>query len=157
MKVLVVYFSRTGHTHQVAGEIAKICGADLEAIREPADRDGLWGYLRTTWQALWSEATPILPCNKDPSDYDLVIIGTPVWDFRLAPPVRSYARQHAGQFKQVAFFCTEGGSGDQRAFAELSRICGLTPVATIAVTERQMAEPAHREPLQGFVARLAAA
>lgn len=156
MKTLVAYFSRTGHTQQLASEIARICDADLEAIREGSDRSGPWGYLRTTWQALWRAATPILPGAKDPSRYDLVVIGTPIWDFGLASPVRSYARQHAAHFKRVAFFCTEGGSGDARAFAELRRICGQAPVATLALTERQLPEPAHREPLQGFAARLAA-
>lgn len=156
MKTLVVYFSLSGHTRQVASEIATRCSADLEAIDDPQDRSGVWGYLRSGWQAMWRAAPPIKPAVRDPAGYDLVIIGTPIWNFGLAPPVRTYALQYAGHFKQVAFFCTEGGSGDQRAFDELTRICGKTPVATFVVTEKQLPEPAHSEPLRNFVARLAA-
>ena len=154
MKTLVVYFSRSGHTRQVANEIATRCGADLEAIVEPPGRAGPMSYWRALWQAIMRAKPPIGPAAKDPAAYDLVIIGTPIWAFRLAPPVRSYASQYARQFKQVAFFCTEGGSGDQHAFDELSRVCGKTPVATFVVTEKQLIEPAHREPLGNFVARL---
>jgi hypothetical protein len=49
MKTLVVYFSRSGHTRQVAREIASRCGADLEAIREERGRAGLLGYWRSGW------------------------------------------------------------------------------------------------------------
>lgn len=155
MKTLVVYFSRSGHTGQVASEVAARCGAELEAIRESRSRDGPRGYWRSAWQALNHAAPPIAAALKDPAGYDLVIIGTPIWNFGLAPPVRSYVRQYAGCFKQVAFFCTEGGSGDRRAFDELARLCGKAPVATFAVTEKELPEPAHREPLRRFVARLA--
>jgi flavodoxin len=157
MKILVVYYSRSGHTYRVASEIANRCRADVEAIRESRDRHGLWGYCRSTWDSLVRAEPPILAATKDPSRYDLVIIGSPVWDLGLAAPVRSYVRQHAAQFKQVAFFCTEGGSGDRRAFDELGRICGKVPVATMTVTERLLAAPAHVEPVCGFVARLASA
>ena len=155
MKALVVYFSRSGHTRQVAKEIAARCGADMEAIREARSRDGVWGYLRSLWDAFMHATPPIDKTLHNPSTYDLVIIGTPVWNFGLAPPVRSYVQRYAKQFKQVAFFCTEGGSGDQRAFDELARICGKKPVATFALTEKQLPEPAHKEPLQSFVARVA--
>lgn len=154
MRTLVVYYSRTGHTRQLASEIADRCGADLEEIQEPGSRRGAWGYLRSAWQALRHAAPPIQPAIRSPADYELVVIGTPVWNFGLAPPVRSYARQHAGEFKRVAFFCTEGGSGDRRAFEELSALCGQAPAATVAVTEKQLPTPAHAAPVEQFVARL---
>jgi len=74
---------------------------------------------------------------------------------QLALPVRSYARLHAAKFKHVAFFCTEGGSGHENAFAELTDICGKKPVAMLVVTEKQLSEPVHSEPLHGFMASLA--
>ena len=157
MKTLVVYFSRSGHTRQVAGEIAKLCGADLAPIRELQGRHGVGGYLRSIWQAVRHVGPPVIPAVRDPADYDLVIIGSPIWAMQLAPPVRSYTRLHAAKFKHVAFFCTEGGSGHENAFAELAAICGKQPVATLVVNEQQLSEPAHSEPLRGFMASLAAA
>jgi flavodoxin len=157
MKTLLVYFSRTGHTRQVAEEIARHCDADLDPIIEERGRAGFWGYWRSGWDALRHTAPGIQPAQKNPADYALVVIGTPIWNFSLAPPVRSYVRQHASEFKQLAFFCTEGGSGDQKAFDELARICGKKPVATLAITEKQMSEQAHRQSLQTFIAQIAKA
>jgi len=84
------------------------------------------------------------------------VIGTPVWNWSLSAPVRTYARRHAGQFKRVAFFCTEGGSGERRVFDELQRICGKPPLATIAVTERELNPREHAQPIKRFVKQLAA-
>ena len=157
MKILVVYYSRTGHTEQLARQIASGCGADIEPIRDAGvDRSGLWGYFRSGWQAA-SGATPAIQrATRNPADYDLVVSGAPVWNWSLAAPVRTYARRHAGQFKQLAFFCTEGGSGERRVFDELQRICGKPPRATMAVKERALDPPKHAKALARFLAQLAA-
>jgi flavodoxin len=155
MKTLVVYYSRSGHTAQLAKEIAARCKADLERIRDDGiDRSGLWGYLRSGWQAAGGATPDIRRTARNPADYDLVIIGTPVWNWSLAAPVRTYVRQHAGKFRQVAFFCTEGGSGDRRVFDELQRLCGRPPCATMVVKERELAPVAHGQPLRRFVSEL---
>ena len=70
MNALVVYFSRSGHTRQVAKEIAQQCGADLEEIREPDAREGAWGYWRSGWQVLTRAEPPVLPMARDPAAYD---------------------------------------------------------------------------------------
>lgn len=157
MKILVAYYSRSGHTEQLAQEVAARCEADIDRIRDDGvDRSGLWGYLCSGWQAARGAAPAIQRANKDPADYDLVVIGTPVWNWSLAPPVRTYARRHAGQFKQVAFFCTEGGSGDNRVFDELQRLCGKPPRATMAIKERELDPADHAPSLARFLASLAA-
>lgn len=156
MKTLIVYYSRSGHTRQLAKEIAARCSADVDQIRDAGNgRRGLWGYLRSSWQALTGAAPAIREAGKNPADYELVVIGTPIWNWGLAAPVRSYARAHAEQFRQVAFFCTEGGSGDRRAFDELQRICGKPPRVTLAVTDDELDVGGHAQPLRRFIARLA--
>lgn len=156
MKILVVYYSRSGHTAQVAEEIAARCKADVERIRDHGvERKGLCGYLRSGWQALSGATPPIRRASRNPADYDLVVIGTPVWNWSLAAPVRSYVRRHAEAFKDVAFFCTEGGSGEARVFGELERLCGRPPRVTLTVREAELAAPLHRRPLHRFLARLA--
>lgn len=155
MKTLVVYYSRTGHTDRLAREIAVRCQADIERISDDQiDRTGLRGYLQSGWQA-FSGATPaIRAATLNPGHYELVVIGTPIWNWHLAAPVRTYTTRHAGEFKRVAFFCTEGGAGESRAFAELQRICGKPPLATLAVKEDELDPSRHAQPLQRFLAQL---
>ncbi len=57
-------------------------------------------------EALKESEPPIHSPSKDPSEYDLVILGTPVWAGKMSSPLRSYIKTTAGKFKTVAFFCT---------------------------------------------------
>ena len=157
MKTLITSYSRSGHTDWLAHELAALCSADLERIQDAnSSRSGLLGYLRSGWQAIRGTQAAIRPATRDPGGYDLVVIGTPVWNWSLSAPVRAYAAAHSARFKQVAFFCTEGGSGEQRVFMELQRICGRAPVATLAVKEGELASGAYKTKLQTFAEQIKA-
>jgi len=155
MKILVAYYSRTGHTEQLAKAIAAACHGELERILDArGDRGGVLGYLRSGWQAALGRAPAIRIASLDPADYDLVVLGSPVWNWSLSAPVRSYARLHADQFKRVAFFCTEGGSGERRLFAQLRRLCGQPPCAAMVVKEHEIGSRAYAHRLDRFIAKL---
>lgn len=135
MKILVVFYTRTNHTRTVAESIVKECGADVLQIKDAHSRQGVFGYLLSGADALFKRLGRIQPVNIDAGDYDLIVLGTPVWLFSLSSPVRTYIAEHASSFNQVAFFCTEGGSGGERAFQQMSAMIGRNPVATMEVTE----------------------
>lgn len=151
MKVLVVYFSRDGHTERMAKAIARRCEADLDQIREVAQPASLLGACRAQWQALTRANPPIMRPGRNPARYELVIIGTPVWSLGIAPPVRSYIDLCRDRFKQVAFFCAEGGVAGQRSFEELGRLCGQQPVATFDFDRRGLPPAAHKQGLTEFM------
>jgi flavodoxin len=138
MKALVVYYSRTGNTRKLAGALAAALDAELSAITEPSDRAGFWGYLRAGRDAVLKRATPIAPLAADPAAFDLVVVGTPVWGFTVASPVRSFLAANAAKLKAVAFFCTEGGSGHERTFREMARLAGRPPRATLVLLEKEL-------------------
>ena len=95
MKKLVVFFSQTGNTKKVAGIIAKKLGADLDEIVDRNAKPGERGP---------SKGEPDISFRKDPSKYDLVVIGSPVWAFGVPPATREYLGKN--EFKKVSFFCT---------------------------------------------------
>ncbi len=138
-RILVVYYSRSGHTKQLAEQLARALSADLEAIADPTDRSGVRGYLRSGFEAGFQRIVPIAECTHDPNDYELVVVGTPVWNMSVSSPVRSYLHRYQDRLRKVAFFCTCGGSGGQRAFAQMARVCGLAPAATLIVREAELA------------------
>lgn len=140
-RILVVYYSRSGHTKQLAEDIAQAVGGDLEAIMDPIDRSGLVGYLRSGYQAFRQRTVDIGSAIHVPSAYDLVAIGTPVWNMSVSPPVRSYLARERGGLPAVAFFGTCGGRGGERTFAQMASVCGKAPATTLMVRE---AELAHR-------------
>jgi len=47
MKILVVFYSRTGATRTVAQKIADLVKGDLEEIKDTRNRAGILGFLRS--------------------------------------------------------------------------------------------------------------
>ena len=137
-KTLVILYSRTGNTRTVGEMIASAMSADLEIIQDQKSRAGFLGYIRAGREALKRTPGLIKPPAMDPLDYDLVIIGSPVWAGHMASPVRAYIDANQGRFKQTALFCTEGGSGDKKVLAEMAMLCGCDPINTLAITEKQL-------------------
>jgi hypothetical protein len=64
--------------------------------------------MSATQDASRGKETQIAPTTKNPEDYDLLIIGTPVWAFTLTPAIRTYLRNNDLSGKKVALFFTLG-------------------------------------------------
>jgi len=138
MKSLVVFYSRTGTTKKVAEAIAEKIGAEIEEIKDTVDRTGAKGYLISGRDAMKKRLTKLEPFWHDLSDYDLVVIGTPIWGWNMSVPARAFITEQKEKFKNVAFFCTMGGSGGQRAFSGMEEIIGKKPLATLALTTKEV-------------------
>ena len=82
-RILVVYHSRTGYTRRVALDLARRLGADLDVIRIVQPMHGPVGYAMCALEALLGLAPALRRQGKYPSEYDLVILGTPVWFWSL--------------------------------------------------------------------------
>jgi len=154
-KILVVYYSRTGHTRSVAMELAARCDADVEEIRDAkTKRHGPFGYFRCAREALGKHLPPIEPATEDAKSYDLVILGTPVWASHMASPMRSYLQANAGKLARVGSFCTQGGSGGPKVLAELADLAGKRALATLLLNESDIKKGRYAERLDAFVAAL---
>lgn len=143
-RILVICYSRTGTTCQVAKSITAALQCDSEEIVEDRDRSGMLGYLRSLLGAVRHRPSRIAATGKDPSTYDLVVIGTPVWAWSVSAPVRAYVIANKARLPEVAFFCTLGGAGDSRAFAQMQELAGKRPVACLAITANKVASGAYQ-------------
>ncbi|HUL75537.1 MAG TPA: flavodoxin [Vicinamibacterales bacterium] len=155
-RILVVYFSRTGHTRLVAAQVASALGADLEELVDPTNRTGILGYLRSGREAFFRRLAPIAPIAHDAADYDLVVVGTPIWNFSLSAPVRTYLQRYAGGMRAVAFFCTCGGGGMDRVFGQMAELTLRPPVARLVVREAELSTPRMSNEIERFVAEIRA-
>lgn len=109
MKSLVVYYTRTGNARFVAETIAAEIGADVEEIVDLKKRSGALGFLSGGSDARRGKKTEIAPTKKSPTDYDLIIVGTPVWAGRPVPAILTYLKKNDLSGKKVAIFFTQGG------------------------------------------------
>ncbi|MFH1236906.1 MAG: flavodoxin [Candidatus Aenigmatarchaeota archaeon] len=133
MKTLVVFYSRTGTTRKVADEIAKALNCETEEIADTKKRAGILHYLSSGRDAQKEALTTLVEPKKDPSKYDLVVIGTPVWAGKMSVPVRAYLHLKKDNFKKVALFYTAGSQND-KIFPDMSKVCGKPPVATLGLS-----------------------
>lgn len=150
MKILTVFYSRTGTTKGIGEEIVGELKCDVEEIFDTQKRKGIWGWLKSGYQASRKKLTTLKPINLDPSDFELVIIGTPIWNRHVSVPTRTYLST-ASKLKKVAFFCTEGGRGGERAFSEMETVCGKEPVAVLELKKKEIKESLYNEKLQEFI------
>ena len=150
-RVLVVFHSRSGTTRRIARAIADSLEADVEEIIDLKPRTGLFGYLGAGLDAIRRRCTPIGDVARDPAEYDLVIVGSPVWVGRMSSPVRSYLDRNRGKFKAAGFFCTCGGNtNDAAPFAEMAEIAGCTARAVLVVTDAEEARGVEWEKVRDF-------
>ncbi|MDM7944104.1 MAG: flavodoxin [Hydrogenophaga sp.] len=153
-RILVVYHSRSGHTEFVARQIAARCHADLEHIQDSRNLEGVPGYLRCALEAILGWRPPIERARHRPGDYDLVIVGTPVWFWSVASPVRTWVQRHHAALNNVALFCTCGGSGHAKVLDDLERLCGHPALARLALTERAVPQCQRDPALRRFLLEL---
>ena len=151
MSILIVYYSRTGYTKKVAEAMARSSDANLEEIFSKGSRKGLSGYLKSGKEAVRKELAEIEETKNDPSEYDVVIIGTPVWVGNMASPVRTYLNHNLGRFKQVAFFSTQGSTKDQKVFNELREVLGKDPLGALKLGTKEVAKGEFNDKINKFL------
>lgn len=151
MKILMAVYSMTGNTLSVAKRIAKELGADLEIIEDNVNRRGIFGFLRSGYEAATKKTLPISEPKHNPSDYEITIIGTPIWAGRMSSPVRSYLMRFQECFKQVAFFATSLGGGHEKTFSEMAELTGVKPLATVEITSGEIKRGKGAEALKAFL------
>ena len=151
MSVLVAYYSRTNVTKKLAEAIANETSADIEEIVPKAKYDGKIGYMRGGKDAISEKIIDLEPLSHDPSDYDLVYLGVPVWAGKSATPMISYIKENEGKFNDVKFFVTAGGTGFDSTFAQLEKYVGKAPLKTLALTTKQVKRDEFKEDLTSFI------
>lgn len=124
MKALVVYYSRTGITKSVAERIAGELAAEIEEVVDKKKRSGVFGFLSGGKDATIGNKTEIAETTKNPADFDLIVVGSPVWSSSPTPAIRTYLSKHDLGGKKVAAFYTSEGTGTEKA---ISKIRGLVP------------------------------
>lgn len=149
MKSLVAYYSRTNITKKLAEDIARQTNADIEEI-EPknVNYQGKLGYVRGGKDAMSAKIIELKDLKYDPSEYDMVYLGAPVWASRAANPLISYLKQNEGKFDNVKFFMTAGSSGFESSFKQMEEF-SVKPVDTLALTTKQVKKNDYT--LEGFI------
>ena len=119
-KILVVYYSRGGNTRYVAEEISQRLGYDVDIVS--AESNGK----RSSFDAI-----------RDPSKYNLVIVGTPVNGFTVSKPVSEYLKKYKGKFNEIATYATYS-LWPANTLNKMAQLSGKTPIASAIFKSRDI-------------------
>lgn len=118
-ETLVVYYSATGNTEQVANDIADITGGDLFELEpvEPYTSDDLdWTddnsrVSREYYDESLRDVELVADTVENWDSYDTVFIGYPIWWGIAAWPMDTFVENNDFTGKTVIPFCTSSSSG----------------------------------------------
>lgn len=152
-KVLVVYYSREGHTKLVAEKLAKKFNADLEQLIDKKKRIGLIGVSGAGKDAVAGNLTKIASLKHDPHNYDIILIGTPSWFGNVTPAVRTFIKENKFSGKKIGVFGTAHLTGVENALkqaAELINKENAEEIPTLPLRHRDLTEDALAEKVEIF-------
>lgn len=110
-KILTVYYSYSGNTKKIAEKIHDALGGDIAEIETvvpySGDYDAVVDQGNEEVQKGFKPKIRPLPVNH--ADYDVIVLGTPVWWYTCAPATRAFLTAHDLGGKTVYPFATNGG------------------------------------------------
>ena len=134
MRILTVFYSLEGNCRALAEVIREAVGGDVEALRPEKEipRQGFRRFLIGGKMALLGQSCPNQPLAVGVADYDLIFVGTPVWAWRMSPPVRRFLTETDWTGRKVALYAMHGGSfgGTLKAMQKLLEARGGQVVST---------------------------
>lgn len=111
--VLVAYFSRSGNTRVIAGQIRRAYQADLfeiaPATAYPEDYEETVRQAERERQAGYEP--PLAATVSDIGRYGAVFLGFPIWGTTAPAVIRAFLSRHDLSGKTVVPFITHGGYG----------------------------------------------
>lgn len=111
-KVLIAFFSYSNHTKDFAEIIQQKTGGDLLRLEPVKPYPTDVNVVTPQGQKEVREGfKPPLKNKGDISQYDVIFVGTPVWEYSYSPALLSFLSSHDFNGKIVIPFTTHMGSG----------------------------------------------
>ena len=124
-KTLVVYFSESGNTRNMATNIQELTGADIVEIEmQNPYSDNYSTLLDEAERDLLSNARPPLRTQIDNMDeYSTVLVGYPNWYAILPMPVYTFLESYDFSGKRIIPFCSHGNGMLGETVANICKSC----------------------------------
>ncbi len=145
MKTLLAFYSFTGTTKAICDKLRKNSLAVYE-ITEVKKRNKFTAYLLGSFSALRKKPSKINPISIKTSNYDLILIASPIWAGSLAPAAMAFIQQANLKGKKVIIVGVSASGKDCSANAravlksvgaECVNVYNTTKKSTLQIKELQ--------------------
>lgn len=167
VKILTVYFSRTGenygvghiekgNTSIIADMIAEQLDTDLFEISTVTPYpDGYDDCTKSAKQEQEENARPKLTASvENISDYDVIFIGYPIWWSDMPMAIYTFLESYDFSGKTIIPFCTHEGSGLSSTESSIAEICKGAEVLTGFELKGSVAQNSREQALEAVISWL---
>ncbi|MBP5446214.1 MAG: hypothetical protein J6Y28_08595 [Acholeplasmatales bacterium] len=129
MSKLFIYYSLSGNGEVVANYLSEK-GVDMRKIETKyrLSKHMFPAMMKGGFHALIGKKAKLINYNNDISNYDEIIIGSPIWNSRLTPPINTVLKNTDLTNKKITFILYSGGGMGKKATKKISK---KYPEATI--------------------------
>jgi flavodoxin len=156
-KVLVVFYSREGHTKLVAEQLVKKFNADLEQLIDKKIRTGPIGFSGAGKDAVAGNLTKLEPLKRNPQEYGIILIGTPSWFGNVTPAVRTFIKDNNLSGKKVGVFGTAHLTGVENALKQAAELISKEnpdKIPTLPLRHRDLNDAELANTIDSFYAKI---
>lgn len=122
MSKLFIYYSLSGNGDVVSNYL-KEKGFDIRKIetKYKLSRHMFFAMMKGGFHALIGKKAKLINYDNNINDYDEIIIGSPIWNSRLTPPINTVLKETNLENKKVTFILYSGGGFGKKATKKLSK------------------------------------
>lgn len=153
-EILIVYYSRTGKTKKVAEKLKEEFDCDIEEIYDRTRRKGLFGFIRSGYDASKGKMTAITGEVKDVCDFKTVILCSPTWAGHVSSAIRTYIMLNKDKFKDVAFLSTSAGPKVSDVFLDMKELCQIEPVTKVSISGKDIKTGDMEKKIKAFASKI---
>ena len=122
-KILTVYYSNSGNTKSIAQNINSIVGGNIKEIELAENYPN--NIFTMSIQIRKQMKEGFLPQIKDIdiSNYDIIIVGSPIWNFSMLLPMKAFLKNNNFENKTIIpFFTYSGVAKKSRIYKEIEKL-----------------------------------
>ena len=124
MKRLVIYYSYTGNTKKLALMIKDKLNCDILELEPEVPFSNDYDEVVSEYQnnSINNKVVEIKDINLNISEYDEIIIGTPVWWYTMCPVITTFLKQYDLTNKTIYPYATNAGWLGH-TFVDFKKLC----------------------------------
>lgn len=135
-KTLMVYYSFEGNVEYIAEKAKEYLDLDLERLIPDSEppRKGLGKFLAGGHSALFNKLPNLKALDHNLSDYDQLIIASPVWAGTYTPSIGAFLRDNKIQGRRIYLIASSAsGSADKMLLKLEDALKGNNVVETLSL------------------------
>ena len=147
MKKLFIYYSLTGNGDFIA-DFLKNKNVDIRKVEtlEPLPKNYILSILTGGFKASINYKDKLNNFNDDISNYDEIIIGSPIWNSRLSTPINSVLEKIKLNNKKITFILYSGSGKSLKATKKINKLYLNAQIINIK-------EPKNNKDLEGILSK----